>query len=58
MESIAQFFSMGGYALYVWPAFFITFLVLIGNVWFGAREHRIALRDAKRRAVQVKSSQE
>ncbi len=53
MGSLIEFFKMGGYAIYVWPAFFITFLVLLGNVWFAARQHKQALRDAKRRAAQA-----
>ncbi len=30
MDRIATFFAMGGYAAYVWPAFAITAVVMIG----------------------------
>jgi heme exporter protein D len=30
MDRIATFFGMGGYAAYVWPAFAITAVVMIG----------------------------
>jgi heme exporter protein D len=30
MDRIATFFAMGGYATYVWPAFAITAIVMIG----------------------------
>jgi len=30
MESISEFFHMGGYAAFVWPSFGITALVMIG----------------------------
>jgi heme exporter protein D len=32
MDKIAAFLAMGGYAVYVWPAFLITALVMIGLV--------------------------
>ncbi len=30
MDKVATFFAMGGYAAYVWPAFAITAIVMIG----------------------------
>jgi len=30
MEAIAEFFTMGGYAVYVWPSYAVTAVVLIG----------------------------
>ncbi len=32
-HNMTEFFHMGGYAAYVWPAFGIVALVLIGNLW-------------------------
>ena len=32
MSSLQSFLHMGGYAIYVWPAYFLTFIVLILNV--------------------------
>ena len=33
MDAIGQFFAMGGYAAYVWPAFAIV-LVVMALMWF------------------------
>ena len=30
--SVAQFFAMGGYAAYVWPAYGVSFIGLVGAV--------------------------
>jgi heme exporter protein D len=32
MPAIQEFLHMGGYALYVWPAYGLTFIVLVFNV--------------------------
>ena len=32
MDSITEFFHMGGYARYVWPSYAITLVVLVANV--------------------------
>ena len=32
MDKIATFLAMGGYAVYVWPAFLITAVVMLGLV--------------------------
>jgi heme exporter protein D len=32
MDKIAAFLAMGGYAVYVWPAFLVTALVMTGMV--------------------------
>ena len=32
MDKIAAFLAMGGYAVYVWPAFLIAALIMIGLV--------------------------
>lgn len=32
MSSLQSFLHMGGYAVYVWPAYFLTFIVLVFNV--------------------------
>ena len=33
-ESLAAFWQMGGYALYVWLSFGISYVLLIGLVWY------------------------
>ncbi|HZF27256.1 MAG TPA: heme exporter protein CcmD [Steroidobacteraceae bacterium] len=47
--SLSQFFSMGGYAVFVWPAYAITLTVLVGNVLAARASHRRALEEARRR---------
>ena len=32
MSSLQSFLHMGGYAIYVWPAYFLTLVVLVYNV--------------------------
>ncbi|MFT5115410.1 MAG: heme exporter protein CcmD [Parasphingorhabdus sp.] len=29
---MSDFFAMGGYAWYVWPAYLLTLVVIVGNV--------------------------
>ncbi len=44
---MAEFFTMGGYAAYVWPAYTVTAVVLIGllvvTLW-GLRSHEATLK--------------
>jgi heme exporter protein D len=44
---MSEFFSMGGYAGYVWSAYGITLAVLVLNVWLALRRRRIALQRAR-----------
>ena len=39
---MSEFFQMGGYAVYVWPAYAITFVVLIAMIIFTVRSYRKA----------------
>ena len=47
--SPAEFFAMGGYAVYVWPSFGLTLIVLIHNVRAARRYHAAARAQAMRR---------
>jgi heme exporter protein D len=54
-NSVGDFFAMGGYALYVWPAFALAAVVL---VWL-ALNSRVRLKAAERElaaAEQLKAS--
>ena len=47
MQSLADFFAMGGYAGFVWPAYGIAALVLVGLLgvsWHQLRQAREMLR--------------
>lgn len=50
MSELTDFFHMGGYAAYVWPAFFITFIVLLGNVLISRAQYNRVLRDTAMRS--------
>ncbi len=48
--SLQEFFAMGGYAQFVWPAYLVTLGLLVINVVTARGSHRRALQDAKRRS--------
>lgn len=43
----STFWSMGGFALYVWPAFGFGFLVMVGNLVSAARLEKRARREVR-----------
>jgi heme exporter protein D len=43
-ESWAEFWAMGGYALYVWGSMGVTVLLLAIEVWQARWAHRVVLR--------------
>ncbi|MFZ2509313.1 MAG: heme exporter protein CcmD [Steroidobacteraceae bacterium] len=47
--NFAEFFSMGGYAAYVWPSFGLTLVLLVQNVRSARRLHASAREQAMRR---------
>jgi len=51
MDKIANFLGMGGYAVYVWPAFGIVLVVMAGFVIASLRTLRS--REATLRALQA-----
>lgn len=52
--SIAEFFNMGGYALYVWGSFGVTALLMIVEPLM-VRQRRKAVVQRIRRMVRLKS---
>ncbi len=42
------FWSMGGYARFVWPCFGFAFAVLAWNLWSARRSYAVARRRAAR----------
>ncbi len=38
--SLVEFLNMGGYAIFVWPAYLITAVVLIANLMLPQIRHR------------------
>ena len=47
---MSGFLEMGGYAAYVWPAYGITLLVLVLNIWSARRMRQRNLDRARRLA--------
>jgi heme exporter protein D len=46
---MSAFFDMGGYAAFVWPAYALTFIIVIANVVAARRALTGAQRAAQRR---------
>jgi heme exporter protein D len=42
MEVVSGFLNMGGYAAFIWPAYGITTIVLIGSFLLGLRFQRLS----------------
>ena len=55
-HSIAQFLAMGGYAVYVWPCYALTALVVGLNLAAARRSLRQAQLEARRRIESRKST--
>ncbi|RMD70437.1 MAG: heme exporter protein CcmD [Gammaproteobacteria bacterium] len=47
--NLREFFSMGGYAFYVWTSYALALFVLIANVWMPVRCQRQALKTIARK---------
>jgi len=50
VTDLQTFFHMGGYALYVWPSFLISFLVLLANVMYSKSQYKRVVRETAKRA--------
>jgi len=46
---VAEFFQMGGYAMFVWPSYALTALVLWLNWYLPRKQHDKELRQLRRR---------
>jgi len=46
---MAHFFSMGGYAAFVWPAYGVSFVGIAAMIWLTLRDYAAA----KRRLAQL-----
>jgi len=44
---------MGGYAIYVWPSYAMTLLVMLLTWWSARRRRALALKRARARAAQL-----
>ncbi len=58
MSALHAFLAMGGYALYVWPAYAVFFIVLIADTVAPSLRRRRVLRDLRARMARQVSRQE
>ncbi|MGA7965970.1 MAG: heme exporter protein CcmD [Gammaproteobacteria bacterium] len=54
MHSWHEFWTMGGYAQYVWPAYGVMCVVFVGSAWSARRGLRVARERAERRAREAR----
>jgi heme exporter protein D len=52
---VAGFFAMGGYAVYVWPAYALAAAVLGGLTWQSWRRYRQSLQSLDRLQQQARA---
>jgi heme exporter protein D len=45
---LSKFFSMGGYATFVWSSYALTLVVLVVNWWLPRQQHKQNLKKLKR----------
>jgi heme exporter protein D len=50
---MAEFFAMGGYAAYVWPAYIATVLILGAAVVVSLRSHAKARENVRRLELEI-----
>lgn len=46
-HSLSSFISMGGYGQYVWPAYALAFVILVGNLFVARRRLRQTLKNLR-----------
>jgi heme exporter protein D len=46
---VSEFLAMGGYARFVWPAYALTFAVVLLNIFWARRALRRAREETRRR---------
>jgi heme exporter protein D len=50
---VAEFFAMGGYAAFVWPAYGVSILTLVAAVIISLRAHAKARENVRRLELEV-----
>jgi heme exporter protein D len=53
VDAVATYFAMGGYAIYVWPAYALAAVVLGGLALFSWRRYRASVRNLERLQQQL-----
>jgi heme exporter protein D len=57
-SSLAEFFAMGGYALYVWGSFGVCLLALVVEPFLVARRQQLIVQRLRRQALAEKVDEE
>jgi len=57
VTTLTGYFAMGGYAVYVWPAYALAAAVLGGLAWHSWRRHRQSVRSLDRLQRQLAARQ-
>jgi len=52
MDSLAEFFYMGGYAFFVWSSYALTTVCLAGVVLWSSAQYRKTRKQSFKRALQ------
>lgn len=52
MDSVAEFFHMGGYAFFVWSSYALTVVCLAGVVLWSSMQYRKTREQSFKRALQ------
>jgi len=52
MDSLAEFFYMGGYAFFVWSSYALTTICLAGVVMWSSVQYRKTRKQSFKRALQ------
>jgi heme exporter protein D len=55
MSTVREFLAMGGYAPYVWSAYGLTAVLLLGNLWLAFRRERQILQELARELSRTSS---
>ena len=58
MSTLQSFFAMGGYAMYVWPAYALFFIVLIADTIAPRLRRRRVLRELRARLARQQVRQD
>ncbi|MGH7095743.1 MAG: heme exporter protein CcmD [Stellaceae bacterium] len=56
MAALDRYFAMGGYAVFVWPAYAIALVVIGGVVVLSWRRYRASLRELERVQRDIEAS--
>jgi heme exporter protein CcmD len=51
VKGLSDFFDMGGYAVYVWPSYALTLIVVVLNIVWARRLLARSRKEARRRVA-------